>query len=92
MALGSGLVRLTWQHPVVGEVSEVACPAHDVEVRRALAVLGIGCFGSDGSVDVPGFSGPGDPAACLRCQAGPGMPPRVLLRQWFGKGGVDDGC
>jgi hypothetical protein len=78
------LTRLHWTHPNIGEISETVCPKHDIEVRRALNVLGIGCLGSDGSVDLAGFEGPGEIPVCLRCQAHPAKLPRELLRQWFG--------
>jgi hypothetical protein len=78
------LIRLYWQHPSLGEIDEVVCPAHDREVRAALFVLGIGCLSSDGSVDLAGFKGPGEVPVCLRCQAHPAKLPRELLRQWFG--------
>ena len=77
-------MRLHWEHPHIGRISEVVCPAHDAEVRNALAVLGIGCLGTDGSVDLDGYEGPGEIPVCLRCQAHPAMLPRELLRQWFG--------
>lgn len=79
----SALMRLHWTHPRIGEIDEVVCPTHQHEVKQALFVLGIGSVASDGSVDV-GFDGPGEPSACLRCQAGLAMLPRELLRQWFG--------
>lgn len=82
----TALTRLHWTHPVIGDIDEVVCPVHNAEVRVALAVLGMGSVGSDGSVDAQGFEGPGELPACLRCQAHPAMPPRVLLRQWFGDG------
>lgn len=80
----SGLTRLHWKHPNVGEIDEVTCPAHNAEVRAALFVLGIGCLGSDGSVRLAGYEGPGEIPVCLRCQAHPAKLPRELLRQWFG--------
>lgn len=80
----SELIRLHWTHPNIGEIAEVVCPAHDAEVGNALRILGIGSISSDGSVSVDGAEGPGDPAACLRCQAHPAKLPRELLRQWFG--------
>lgn len=79
----SALIRLHWTHPNIGKIDEIVCPAHNTEVRDALAVLGIGCISSDGSVDV-GYDGPGEMPVCLRCQAHPAMLPRELLRQWFG--------
>lgn len=79
----SGLMRLHWAHPVIGEISEIVCLAHDAEVRNALAILGIGSISSDGSVDV-GYAGPGELPVCLRCQAHPAKLPREFLRQWFG--------
>jgi hypothetical protein len=78
------LMRLHWTHPVIGEIDEIVCPAHDAEVRNALATLGIGSISSDGSVSVSGVQGPGELATCLRCQAHPAKLPRELLRQWFG--------
>ena len=80
----SALTQLHWTHPNIGEISETACSVHSRQVTDALYVLGIGCFGSDGSVPLEGFAGPGELPTCLRCQTGPAMPPRVLLRQWFG--------
>lgn len=77
------LIRLHWKHPVIGDISEIVCPAHDAEVRNALCVLGIGSIGTDGSVETQ-YDGPGELPVCLRCQAHPAMPPRQLLRQWFG--------
>lgn len=89
MTLHEGrLIRLHWRHPVIGEINEVVCPSHDAQVRNALAVLGIGSIGSDGSVQLSGIDGPGELSACLRCQAHPAMLPRELLRQWFGTGGT----
>ncbi len=76
--------RLHWTHPNIGRIEEIVCLVHDVQVRNALRVLGIGCIDSDGSVRLEGIEGPGQLPACLRCQAHPAMPPRVLLRQWFG--------
>lgn len=83
--MAGNLTRLHWQHPVIGEIAEIVCADHDVLVRQALLVLGIGCIGSDGSVALEGVDGPGELATCLRCQAGPAMLPRQLLRQWFGE-------
>lgn len=80
----SELVRLHWTHPNLGEIDEVVCRGHYADVRAALFVLGIGCLGSDGSVDLAGFEGPGEIPVCLRCQAHPAKQPRELLRQWFG--------
>jgi hypothetical protein len=78
-------MRLHWTHPNIGEIAEVVCPAHETEVRSALGILGMGSISSDGSVRVDGAEGPGDLAACLRCQAHPANMPRQLLRQWFGE-------
>ena len=78
------LMRLHWTHPNIGDIAEVICPAHEAEVRTALAVLGMGSISSDGSVAFDGIDGPGEVAACLRCQAHPAKLPRELLRQWFG--------
>lgn len=77
--------RLHWTHPQIGDINEVVCPAHESEVLRALRVLGMGSVGSGGSVSHPKFTGPGELPVCLRCQANAAMPPRVLLRQWFGE-------
>jgi hypothetical protein len=81
---GSDLIQLHWTHPNIGEISETVCGFHDKEVRNALFMLGIGCLGSDGTVPTLGAEGPGEMATCLRCQAGPALLPRQLLRQWFG--------
>jgi hypothetical protein len=84
--MSGGLLQLHWRHPVIGEISETVCPEHREQVRDALFVLGIGVGASDGSILVAGMEGPGEMPVCLRCQAGPTMMPRQLLRQWFGTG------
>ncbi len=65
-------VRLEWRHPVIGRVSEVACPFHCREMQWSLRMLGIG---------VSGCESPGEP--CLRCEQS-GEEPRVFLRRIFG--------
>lgn len=53
-----GLVRMEWQHPRYGRLSEIVCPRHEREVLAALRTLGIGCMGTPNR----------QAGACLRCR------------------------
>lgn len=48
---------ISWDHPRMGRIGEVACRAHAREVLAALNTLGVGCIGEPAA---PG-------SACLRC-------------------------
>jgi hypothetical protein len=76
-AMGDVVLRLHWQHPTLGRISENVCESHGSQVLDALRLLDISCRASDGSV------GPGPIPICLRCQVGPAVPPRDLLRKRF---------
>jgi hypothetical protein len=49
------MIKLAWTHPTKGEIEEILCENHEVELIKALRVLGIG------------YSGTFATGVCMRC-------------------------
>ena len=72
--MNEATANLEWDHPHIGRLMEPVCKMHERGVLQALTTLGIGCTARKA----------GEQDLCLRCLA-PGRPPRVLLRERFGR-------